>query len=840
MFMKPILALFLATLVSAHAVLPEPDIVFFGKVLHLGGGEEYLVTSGELQWQVDPLGPSQYTTFTQSTALGALKGGTMSYAIRIPNHLVVPGTIGGVEPGLARPHEDAIPFKNTAITINGQSVRLADPDGFTFLASSEDRALFRRLDLILEGDLPDADGDGLPDWWEEKYGTQANLADANSDLDGDGLSNLAEYRSGTHPALGDAAPKLAQEYRVSVPIGGAAVPMVQAIDGDSHPSELRYTITTLPSDFEVEVLGIRGVFDRRSFTQADVLAGRVLLHHRGSTAMSASIPVRLEDEDPDHDPVTTTLRLTVADADTLWEAWGLPQSNRPDIMPVVHDASTMAGSGEFEAPTSKSSSERPPDWEKSRLFVSSERANVFHGSALDDWFIARAGDQLAGARGGDRFLMATASGDITLTDFDPFEDVIDLRGLLPSTPGETLAQHVRRQGNALVITAQGQDDLVVHLPEQVRQSVDDLWDMGALETGPIVPMTTLFVAVTGSASEEDLTPATITLRRRGSAANPLTVPISWSGTATMGIDYAALPSTVTFAIDEKAIALTVQPLADDQRETNETVQLNLTAGDAWSVADTQDHVQLTIMDLPSRVWLERVQPVAFVNGLSPALLHLRRSGPMNAPLTVKLQFSGSAIAGLDYERLSGSVSFSVAQAVIPLTITPLPTANLSEEIETVRVRILEDAHYLFGESMQERVSLVSGPRTVAQWMAQRQIAVDADAFLREDTDRDGLNGLVEFAFNRDPHEPESWKVRGILDATACPGLEFERWASAPEIRYVLQRSHNLEQWQDVPESHYREVPDTVLPGGLERVQVYLREIPEDPYTYLRIDVRTQP
>ena len=44
----------------------------------------------------------------------------------------------------------------------------------------------------------DADGNGLPDWWEIQYfGT--NGVDPNADPDGDGLSNLQEYQAGTDP-----------------------------------------------------------------------------------------------------------------------------------------------------------------------------------------------------------------------------------------------------------------------------------------------------------------------------------------------------------------------------------------------------------------------------------------------------------------------------------------------------------------------------------------------------------------------------------------------------------------------------------------------------------------
>ena len=46
----------------------------------------------------------------------------------------------------------------------------------------------------------DSDGDGMPDWWEKKYGLNPfDTSDAQIDSDGDGFSNLEEYHAGTDP-----------------------------------------------------------------------------------------------------------------------------------------------------------------------------------------------------------------------------------------------------------------------------------------------------------------------------------------------------------------------------------------------------------------------------------------------------------------------------------------------------------------------------------------------------------------------------------------------------------------------------------------------------------------
>jgi hypothetical protein len=55
----------------------------------------------------------------------------------------------------------------------------------------------------------DTDADGLPDWWETKYGIDPNnpngINGANVDLDGDGKTNLQEYILGTNPKVPDSA-----------------------------------------------------------------------------------------------------------------------------------------------------------------------------------------------------------------------------------------------------------------------------------------------------------------------------------------------------------------------------------------------------------------------------------------------------------------------------------------------------------------------------------------------------------------------------------------------------------------------------------------------------------
>ncbi len=100
------------------------------------------------------------------------------------------------------------------------------------------------------------------------------------------------------------------------------------------------------------------------------------------------------------------------------------------------------------------------------------------------------------------------------------------------------------------------------------------------QVGPRVSI----AATTATATEAGSTSGAFTVTRTGDLTSPLEVHYAASGTATPGVDYVALPGSITLAPGEATATIPVTPIDDPLVEPNETVAVTLTWDSAYLVS----------------------------------------------------------------------------------------------------------------------------------------------------------------------------------------------------------------------------------------------------------------
>ena len=135
-----------------------------------------------------------------------------------------------------------------------------------------------------------------------------------------------------------------------------------------------------------------------------------------------------------------------------------------------------------------------------------------------------------------------------------------------------------------------------------RLSADDgevktVDDVAVSSTGPVV----FLLGPDLAAAEAGPDGALLTIQRTGQLATPVTVLLSTAGTAAPGLDYVALPASVSLAAGQASSNLTVIPLTDTASEGGETIVCTVSSNAAYLVGDPAS-TQVELADLPIDDW----------------------------------------------------------------------------------------------------------------------------------------------------------------------------------------------------------------------------------------------
>jgi Calx-beta domain-containing protein/Big-like domain-containing protein/PKD domain-containing protein len=252
------------------------------------------------------------------------------------------------------------------------------------------------------------------------------------------------------------------------------------------------------------------------------------------------------------------------------------------------------------------------------------------------------------------------------------------------------------------------------------------------------------------------------LTRSGSTADNVEVALGYGGTATRGVDYPNLPSSITIPAGETSATVMLGPLDDTLVEGSETVTVMLTSGAGYVLDTSSTTVDFLILDddIPT-LTVTALDPTASEAGRDPGVFLITRTGPTTAPLRVFYGISGDALHGTDYVQLPAEVTIPAGAASAPVFITPYDDAH-GEGIETVTIQLtVFDGSYLVGSPMTASVTISDNDDVGL---------VSVDAF-SSTTGEPGDNGRFRFHLNGSRTTPTT--VRYTVSGTATSGVDYQ-------------------------------------------------------------------
>lgn len=236
------------------------------------------------------------------------------------------------------------------------------------------------------------------------------------------------------------------------------------------------------------------------------------------------------------------------------------------------------------------------------------------------------------------------------------------------------------------------------------------WAQVLIHDGPAVPQPPLVTIAGYSVSPERCDDAAVCagidfrLTRFGEdMAQPLTVVLHYEGTATAGVDYHALPSSVTFAAGADTAHLLAAPIDDNHVEGDETViaiiadppPVTPPTQPAYRHFNTSDRATAVIRDNdgPAPVPTVTIDAGGFppLTGepcptcwVAPVTIEVSRTGPLDHALAVSLRAGGTATQGVDYPSLPDPIMIPAGAASASFSILPLDD-SLAEGPEIIEI-----------------------------------------------------------------------------------------------------------------------------------------------------------
>ena len=290
--------------------------------------------------------------------------------------------------------------------------------------------------------------------------------------------------------------------------------------------------------------------------------------------------------------------------------------------------------------------------------------------------------------------------------------------------------------------------------------------------------------------------------------------------------------------------------ADELSETSQVTfsaagvyVLRLTADDGQ--AKIVDDIAFTVIDPPTVSIRTSTNVVAEFGQLPFALVSLVRGGSTSSAVTVYYEFSGTASNGLDFGFVPTALTIPAGEQSNDFVIFGSPD-ELPEGDETIIVTLQPDPFYIIGSPGSITITLKDRPWD--DWRFSHFTASEltnaAISGEQADPEADDLPNLLEYAFNFDPHSPDTARgFSGAVEFIPVTGMDhlvvtFTRRKPPTDISYQVEVSSDLRTWSSGPQVTQEMLPPIDDGNGITetaRVRL-LNSTEQDGYRFVRLKV----
>ncbi len=210
----------------------------------------------------------------------------------------------------------------------------------------------------------------------------------------------------------------------------------------------------------------------------------------------------------------------------------------------------------------------------------------------------------------------------------------------------------------------------VNLSNPANATLGDGTAVGTITDNDAAPSITIADV---SIAEGNAGSSNVTLTLVLSAASGRTITVAMAtgnGTATSGSDYTARTDTLTVAAGVTSLPFTVSVLGDTSDELDETFLVNLTSPTNATIGDGQATVTITDDDAAPSLSVADVTVTEANAGNNTATFTLTLSAATSRAVTVDYTTAdGTALAGSDYDALSGTANFAAGVTTQTVIVT---------------------------------------------------------------------------------------------------------------------------------------------------------------------------